>query len=203
MLVSKRMTKNPVTIEAEEFLSTARDKMTAGGFHRLPVNSKGKLVGIITDRDLQRFAGILERTKVNGIIDDRLLTVTPSTTVEEAAQQMLAHKIGGLPVVEGDRLVGVITTSDVLNAFLEVMGAAQRTSTRIDFILEGLDHGLVEAAKIVSEHGAEILAVGTYRDKLGENPVCYMRVLGRDPEAVAKALRSAGFDVLGVHESAE
>lgn len=203
MLVSKRMTKNPVTVDADEFLSVARDKMTGGGFHRLPVTSKGKLVGIITDRDLRAFAGVLERTKVNGIIGNRLLTVTPSTTVEEAAQQLLTHKIGGLPVVEADRLVGMITTSDILKAFLEVMGAAQRTSTRIDFVLEGLDHGFVEASKIVSQQGGEILGVGTYREKLGENPVCYMRVLGRDLQAMATALRAAGFDVLGVHEPVE
>jgi acetoin utilization protein AcuB len=197
------MTKNPVTIGADELLSDARDKMTAGGFRRLPVMSQGKLVGIITDRDLRAHGGFLERTKVNGIVGDRLITVRPSATLEEAAQRLLSHKIGGLPVVEEGRLVGIITTSDILKAFLDVMGASQPASTRIDFILEGEEHGLVEASRIVSREGGDILGVGTYRERLGESPVCYLRLLGRDPERIAKALRAGGFDVLGVHDLTE
>ncbi|HEU4341302.1 MAG TPA: CBS and ACT domain-containing protein [Candidatus Binatia bacterium] len=203
MLVGNRMTKNPVTIGADELLSEARDKMAAGGFRRLPVMSQGKLVGIITDRDLRAHGGFLERTKVNGIIGDRLITVRSSATLEEAAQRLLGQKIGGLPVVEDGRLVGIITTSDILKAFLDVMGASQPASTRIDFILEGEEHGLFEASRIVSREGGDILGVGTYRERLGESPVCYLRLLGRDPERIAKALRAGGFDVLGVHELAQ
>jgi acetoin utilization protein AcuB len=173
--------------------------MQAGGFHRLPVVTDGKLVGIVTDRDLREHHGHLEHTKINGVMSERPFTVTPATTLEEAAKILLERQIGGLPVVAEGRLVGMITTSDILNAFLDVMGASQGGSTRIDFVLEGEEHGFVEATRLVAREGGQVLGVGTYREKLGENPVCYLRLLSGDPDNIAKALRRSGFNVLGVH----
>jgi acetoin utilization protein AcuB len=199
MIVGNRMTKEPVTVEPDELLIRASHKMQAGGFHRPPVVSDGKLVGIVTDRDLREHRGHLEHTKINGVMSERPFTVTPATTLEEAAKILLERQIGGLPVVAEGRLVGMITTSDILNAFLDVMGASQGGSTRIDFVLEGEEHGFVEATRLVAREGGQVLGVGTYREKLGENPVCYLRLLTGDPDNIAKSLRRSGFNVLGVH----
>jgi acetoin utilization protein AcuB len=199
MLVGNRMTKHPVTITSEELLSQAKEKMAAGRFRRLPVVSDGKLTGIITERDLRQYAGVLEHTKVNAVITEKPITVGPETMLEDAADIMLKHQIGGLPVLHQGQLVGIITTSDVMKAFLDVMGASEGASARIDFTLEGEEHGLVEASRIVAREAGEILGVGTYRENFGANPVCYLRVLSRNAEAIAKALRQSGFDVLGVH----
>ena len=130
---------------------------------------------------------------------EKVRTVSPSTTMEEAAQIMLKFKIGGLPVIGNGRLVGIITASDVMKAFLDTMGASQPASTRIDFILEGEEHGIIEASRVVSREGGEILGIGTYREKIGENPVCYLRLLSGHSERIAEALRRSGFNVLGVH----
>ncbi len=139
--------------------------MQAGGFRRLPVVSDGKLVGIVSDRDLREHRGHLEQVKISGIMTERPVTVTPATTIEEAAQIMLERQIGGLPVVADGRLVGMITTSDIMRAFLDVMGASHGGSTRIDFVLEGEEHGFNQATRIVAREGGEILGVGTYREK--------------------------------------
>jgi acetoin utilization protein AcuB len=199
MLVGNRMTKAPVTITANDLLSEAQEKMRRGGFRRLPVVAEGKLVGIITDRDLRAHVGYLERTRANGVMTEKVRTVSPATTLEEAAQIMLKYQIGGLPVVDSGRLVGIITTSDVMKAFLDTMGASQPASNRIDFVLEGEEHGLTEASRVVSREGGEILGIGTYRQKIGENPVCYLRLLSGNAGQIAESLRRAGFDVLGVH----
>ncbi len=199
MLVGKRMTKSPVIIGSDDRLSEAREKMLRGRFRRLPVVSDGKLVGIVTDRDLRAHIGYLERIKVNGVMTEKVRTVNPSTTLEEAAQTMLKLQIGGLPVVENGQLVGIITTSDVMKAFLDTMGASQPASIRIDFILEGEEHGVIEASRIVSREGGEILGIGTYREKIGENPVCYLRLHSENTDRIAESLRRSGFDVLGVH----
>jgi acetoin utilization protein AcuB len=127
------------------------------------------------------------------------ITVTPATTLESAAQILLKQKIGSLPVVERGRPVGIITTSDVLQAFLEVMGASEETSTRIDFVLQGEGHGLSEASRIISQEGGEVLGVGTYRGRWGESQVCYLRLRSADAGAIARILRAKGFEVLGVH----
>ena len=200
MLVGKKMTKATVTITGDELLSEAQEKMRQGRFRRLPVVSDGKLVGIVTDRDLRAHTGYLERTKVNGAMTEKVRTVSPSTTLEEAAQIMLKLQIGGLPVVDNGQLVGIITTSDIMTAFLDTMGASQPASTRIDFILEGEEHGIIEASRVVSREGGEILGIGTYREKIGENPVCYLRLLSGNADQIAASLRRAGFDVLGVHQ---
>ena len=142
MLVANRMTKNANARSRFDLLIRASHKMQAGGFRRLPVVD-GKLVGIITERDLREHRGHLEHTKINGVMTENSLTVSPGTTLEEAAQIMLERQIGGLPVVDEGRLVGIITASDVLKAFLDVMGAARGGSTRIDFVFfEGEEHGL-------------------------------------------------------------
>ena len=199
MLVRDRMTKDPITADPDDFLSQALRRMQTGGFRRLPVVSNGELVGILTERDLRAHHGYLERTKVNGIMTERPRTIDVDSTLEKAAQLMLEHQIGGLPVLDDGRLVGIITATDVLRAFLDLMGAAHGGSTRIDFVLEGEEHGLTEASRIVARDGGEILGVGTYRYSLGDNPVCYLRLVAKDPDKIAKALRMSGFDVLGVH----
>jgi acetoin utilization protein AcuB len=199
MIIGNRMTKKPITATPDELLSGAREKMQAGGFRRLPVVSDDRLVGIITDRDIRAHLGYLEQTKINGVMTEKVLTISPASTVEEAAQLLLKHQIGGLPVIDAGRLVGMITTSDVMKAFLDVMGASVGASTRIDFVLEGEEHSVTAASRIVSREGGEILGIGTYRENLGQNPVCYLRVLTADAERIAKALRATGFDVLGVH----
>ena len=199
MLVSNRMTKDPVTVTPEDLLIQARLKMQKGGFRRLPVVSDGQLVGIITDRDLREHAGYLDRTEVKSAMSHKPITVTPATTVEASAQLMLKQKIGGLPVIEKGRLIGVITASDILQAFLDVMGASEEASTRIDFVLEGEGRGLAEASRIVAREGGEVLGVGTFRKKWAETPVCYMRLRSVDADAVAKVLREKGFGVLGVY----
>jgi acetoin utilization protein AcuB len=199
MLVRDRMTKDPITVDPDDFLSQALRRMQTGGFRRLPVVSNGKLVGIVTERDLRAHQGYLERTKVNGVMVEKPQTIDAEATLENAAQIMLERQIGGLPVVEHGRIVGIITATDVLRAFLDLMGASHGGSTRIDFVLEGEEHGLTEASRIVAREGGEILGVGTYRYKLGDNPVCYLRLVAANAEKIAAALRTGGFDVLGVH----
>jgi acetoin utilization protein AcuB len=198
MLVSKRMSKEPVTIAPDDLLIQARLKMQKGGFRRLPVLSDGHLVGIVTDRDIQPHLGLLDRTEVKAAMTKKTITVTGATTVETAAQLMLQHKISGLPVVESSRLIGIITTSDILQTFLDVMGASEETSTRIDFLLQEEGGGLPEASKIVAQEGGEVLGIGIYRGKWGESPVCYLRLRSGDTDAIAKIMREKGFEVLGV-----
>jgi nucleotide-binding universal stress UspA family protein/predicted transcriptional regulator len=118
-LAAKWMTPHPISAEPAEKLSTVRTKMLSGHFRTMPVLSDGKLVGVITDRDLRRHEGYLDHTEVRLAMTTEVATIAPSTPIHEAAQRLLEHKIGALPVVEDERLVGIISTSDVLRAFLE------------------------------------------------------------------------------------
>src|SRR3989304_4642615 len=192
MLVGNRMPKQPVPIPSEELLSQAKEKMAAGRFARLPVRGEGKRTGIITERDLRQYAGVLDHTKVNAVMSEKPITVSPETMLEDAAEIMLKNQIGCLPVLHQGQLVGIITTSDVMQAFLAVMGASESASARIDFTLEGEEHGLVEASRVVSREAGEILGVGTYRERFGTNPVCYLPGPSRNAQAIPQALRQRG-----------
>lgn len=117
--VSRWMTPQPVTALADEKLAAVQAKMRAGSFRTMPVLSDGKLAGVISDRDLRRHEGYLDHTDVHIAMTVEVITVGPETPIHDAARLLLAHKIGALPVMEGGRLVGILSTSDVLRAFLE------------------------------------------------------------------------------------
>ena len=104
MLVRHRMSQHPVTISPSDTLASARAKMQAGHFRRLPVEDAGQLVGIVTDRDIRGHAGIEARTRVNMVMTAPAITVSSDTPVEEAARLMLTKQVGGLPVVEAGQL---------------------------------------------------------------------------------------------------
>jgi acetoin utilization protein AcuB len=198
MLVEKRMTRNPQTIAPDDDLAAAQAKMRKGGFRRLPVVKDEKLVGILTDRDLREHSGVLERTKVSTAMTKNLMTVAPRATFEQAAKLMLSHKISGLPVTDGGKLFGIVTTSDIVQAFLAMMGASEEGSSRLDFLLDG-SHDLALASKTIAEEGGEVLGVGTYKETWEESRVCYMHVRAADPNRLADALKEKDYTVLGVH----
>jgi acetoin utilization protein AcuB len=120
MIVATRMTRNPITITPTESLATAQEKMRAGEFRHLPVVEGERLVGILSDRDLRIHWGHFKETRVTGAMTDDPETAAPTSTVAEAAERMLGRKLDSLPVVEDGRLVGIITLSDVLKAYLEL-----------------------------------------------------------------------------------
>ena len=121
MIVRERMTKDPVTVSPDDTLAAAQVKMDAGGFRQVPVLAGEKLIGIITDRDLRQHGRQMRITKVSEVMTEDVLSVTPRTSLDEAARILLKHKIGGLPVVAGEKLVGIITITDLLQALVDLM----------------------------------------------------------------------------------
>ncbi len=125
MQVGARMTKNPATVTPRDTLAKAKAMMETGGFRRLPVVEGGRLVGIITERDLRQHIGYLDATRVDGAMSPAPMTVPPHSSVQDAARLLLQHKVGGLPVVDNGTLVGIVTTSDLLKALLDVIQATE------------------------------------------------------------------------------
>ncbi len=114
------MTHNPVVADLEDKLSTIEAKMHEGDFRTVPVvKNDDEVVGIITDRDLRRLTGTLDTTRVKDAMTETVITVSLNTSMHEAARLLRERKIGGLPVVEEGKLVGMITVTDVLEAFIE------------------------------------------------------------------------------------
>ncbi|MGH7934131.1 MAG: CBS domain-containing protein [Candidatus Binataceae bacterium] len=125
MRVSDRMTPNPTSIRPDDTLAAAKALMNAEGFRHLPVVGDSGLVGILTPEDVYRHGARLSHTRVDAAMKPNPIIVRPETSVEDAARILLSHKIRGLPVVEKDQLVGMITTTDLLKALLD-MGRRRR-----------------------------------------------------------------------------
>jgi acetoin utilization protein AcuB len=124
------MTKHPETIHPDDTLAKAKEIMEVAGFRRLPVVKDDEMVGMLTERDLRSHAGYLESTKVNVAMSAPVISVGPNSTVQEAARLMLRHKIGGLPVLGSGKLVGMVTTIDMLKAFLEVVETFEKNRSQ-------------------------------------------------------------------------
>lgn len=133
-VVADIMTANPVTVTPRNAIRTAVNRMREGGFRRLPVVERGRLVGIITDRDLRRAANspfvvreqwydnfILDHIEVGSCMTPNPLTIGPGDSIAEAARVMRNHKIGGLPVIADNQLVGIVTDTDLLDFLIELL----------------------------------------------------------------------------------
>jgi CBS domain-containing protein len=120
MKVAERMTPNPTHVRLSDTLTTARAIMLAEGFKHLPVVETKRVLGVITDRDVRQHAANLDETLVESAMTADPVTVSPDTTIEEAASVMIVRRIGCLPVVYNGGLVGIITTTDLLRALLDI-----------------------------------------------------------------------------------
>lgn len=199
MLIRRWMTKNPTVIESTKTLGEAKRMMDRGKFRRLPVMEKGVLVGIITERDLRQQAGHLDHTRVDAVMAKPVITVTPDMLLDRVAHLMVKHKVGGFPVIEDNKVVGMITAIDLLRAFAEVLGAVEEGVSRVDLAFSGSSFDLAVIASLVGQLSGELLGMGSYEGE-GADKVIYVRVRAEDAHRVADMLTQNDFSVLAIHQ---
>jgi CBS domain-containing protein len=118
------MTPRVITASPEEGLKGAWKLLKEHGIRHLPVLEESRLVGIVTSRatalEVHELLYLLDRVTLREIMTKEVVTVTPDLSIPQAARLLLEHKIGGLPVLEGERLVGILTETDILKAYLSL-----------------------------------------------------------------------------------
>ena len=198
MRVSEIMSRELVTITPDKRVGQALKLMQKHQIRHLPVTEKGRMVGWITSRDLREvlLASMLEKITTADVMIKAPISVGADTGVEEAARLIKEHKIGGMPVLEGDRLVGVITMLDLIGAFLTMLSLI-RNSSRLDLSIEDKPEALEAAAKIIKDAGGKLLnlALGPAR---GHQRAYYFRLEKCDLGPIVEALNKAGIKVLEV-----
>ncbi|HYB90508.1 MAG TPA: CBS domain-containing protein [Candidatus Binataceae bacterium] len=199
MIVRQLMTKEPFTVAPTDTLERAKSIMEAGRFRRIPVVAGTQIVGIISERDIRQHAGHLAHTLVDAAMTQAVVTVTPSTTIEKAANLLLDRKVGGLPVVDDGRLVGIVTTTDIIRAFVKMLGIAEEGVSRIDLNLAGEMGETAEVIGLIGPDVGAVLGVGTYRADWDGSQVCYIRIRSGAARRVADILTENGYKVLAVH----
>jgi len=210
MLVEKRMKRDPVTVAPDDSFRHAMILIRQKGIRHLPVVEEGQLVGIVTDRDIRQASPspatsleihelhyLLEKVRIHEIMTRKVYTVTPDTPIEEAARLMLTHKIGGLPVLKERTLVGIITETDILRAFMEVMGV-QQEQTRLELVLEDRPGSFLEVCRIIQEQGGDIISVVTAMATHQGEPtkILIFRLEGVQVEPLVTQLEADGHTVL-------
>jgi acetoin utilization protein AcuB len=139
MYVGRKMTTKVITVTPDTPIVNARDLLREHNIKQLPVvDQQGKLVGILTDRDIRsawaspattlsiyELTYVLQKLTVESVMMRKVITVTPDATIERAAKIMHDHKIGSLPVVEDDKVVGIITNTDLMEVLLDALGIKQ------------------------------------------------------------------------------
>lgn len=200
MFVKDKMTPNPVTVTPDVSISTAFGIMKEQSFRRLPVVQGGKLIGIVTEKELQQVSPskattlsvfelnyLLEKTTIKDAMSRDPITVQDDDLIEKAALLMRTNKVGALPVMHGDRLVGLITESDIFDAFIDTMGF-RNPGVRLDLRLEDRAGSIAAVINAISEAGGNITHLTMHGD--GELVV---RISEQNSETVVKALTDAGY----------
>ena len=204
MLVQDIMQTKLYTVTPETTLPEALRLTGQRGVRHLPVLRGERLVGILSDRDLKQAMAspatsleahelryLLDRLRVEEIMTRAVITIGPTAPIEDAARLMMLEKIGALPVTDGDRLVGLVTETDVLRLFVRAMGAGE-PSTRLDVVLGNRPHALAEAVQAVEGAGVDISSIVTLASEGGFKEVV-VRVRTINPAPVICALEARGF----------
>ncbi len=203
MYVGKRMTKEVVSVSPGDSLKHANHLLKTNAIQHLPVVVGGNLVGIVSGADIRN--STLEESSVaeNGeiIIRNRtveeimvkdVITVSPWDTIEDALLIFHAKRFGALPVVEGEKLVGIITKLDILTAFIDTL-SIKELGVRIEVILGKESDHLKSLVHRIGELGLDVksLVLSPFRDGY----VAFIRISTIDVAAVKKGLRDSGFTV--------
>ncbi len=216
MFVREYMTPKPITITLDTSVPDALRLMREKKVRRFPVvDGHGKLVGIVSDKDLLHAApspatslavweitDLLAKLKVKEVMTREVITVAEQTTLEEAARIMADRRIGGLPVMRGQNLVGIITESDLFKVLLELFGG-RRPGVRITVSVAGGKGTLARIATAIFGAGGDIVGLGQseFMDDGGMRWELVFKVQDVPQDKLVEAVRPVVDEIIDVRET--
>ncbi|MCC7129060.1 MAG: CBS domain-containing protein [Anaerolineae bacterium] len=179
MLVGERMSHPVITVTPQMPITEALNLLRTEHIRRAPVIKNGKMVGIISEKDMLNAAPssasslsvwevsyLINKIAVEEVMAKKVFSVSEDTPIEEAARIMADHKIGGLPVTRGDEVVGMITETNLFKVFLELMGARE-PGVRVTALIPEQRGQLARLTQAIAEAGGNFVAFGQFA---GESP---------------------------------
>ena len=212
MKVRDKMSPDPTTINLDTTVAEAFQIMREKSIRRLPVMHNGKLAGIITINDLSKVSPspatslsifelnyLLTKAKIKDIVPKnmKVITVDAGDNIEQAAILMREHKIGGIPVIEGEKLVGIITETDIFDAFIDILGV-NRPGTRIDLEVDERVGLVAQITSIIAEHGMGIENLVLIEKDPKPNFELIIRVASKDSADLVNDIKKKGFNITDV-----
>lgn len=200
MLVGERMSSPPIVIPPDMSVSEALALFKKERIRRAPIVKDDKLVGIVSEKDLfnaspspattlsvWEMSYLLSKLTVAEVMTKNVRTVTKDTPIEEAARIMADNKIGGLPVVEGSRVVGIITETNLFKMFLELMGAREK-GIRVTALIKDQPGMLAKITQAIATSGGNFIAFGQFVGEDANTRVLTFKVKGISQMEVKKIL---------------
>ena len=198
MLVMNWMSKTVVTVDINDSMEDAMKLLKENDINMLPVMEKGKLIGILTDRDVKRSSAsdastleihellfLVSRIKVKDIMTKDPITVPFDYTIEETAEVLLENNISGVPVVDKKGVVGMITQTDIFRALISLTGVGKR-GIQFAVQLEDRPGSIKEVTDIIRQHGGHIVSILSSNEQV---PGGYRKVYIRDYGIELKELK--------------
>jgi acetoin utilization protein AcuB len=209
MQVKDRMTPDPVTVTEDTSFEDALHLMKEKSIRRLPVASgDGRLVGIVAEKDFSSASPslatslsvfemhyLLVKLKIKDMMTKLVITVGDDCPLEEAARIMVDHKIGSLPIVKDDRLVGIITETDIFKTFVEILGGRTKGLRLTLDMSEGKGVLAVIANEII-KHSGNIVSLATFFCKDAGERIITLRVTDAAQEPLLEGLEAKNIHVL-------
>lgn len=211
MFVKLWMHSGVITVLPDQTLAEADDLMTSNTIRRIPVvDQEMKVVGIITREDIKNglpsivdatideiTRALARQTKIESFMTRTVITAPPTETLEKVAVIMQKHKIGGIPVVEDDHLIGIITESDIFKAFVEILGRNEN-STRIELIAVKGKDTFYKIINICKRHDIEIENIALCNNYSTQSRAIILRITGQNIEPLVDALWKIGCKINSV-----
>ncbi len=214
MLVGERMSRPVISIHPDMPIQDALNLMHKEHLRRLPVvDKRGKLVGIVSERDLLHASPsdatslsvwelnyLISKITVDGIMIKDVITITEDTPLEEAARLMADGKVGCMPVMHDDEMVGIITETDLFKVFLELLGARE-PGVRLSVLLPDLPGELAKLTQAIFNLGGNIIALGTFLGESPENREVTVKVGGVELQALKEAVEPIVDRLIDIRET--
>lgn len=209
MYVKNRMTSNPYTIAFDAPITEVIELMREKNLKRVPVVHGDRVVGIITQGDLQKVSPtkattlsifelnyLLAKTKVKDAMTKEVITISPDALLEEAAVLMREHKISTLAVEKDNKLVGIITESDIFDAFIDLLGFRD-VGSRITVQAKDVPGALADITGIFKDLDSNITHIAAYRGTGGYSDVV-IRTNTINTDALENQLAGHGYIIENV-----
>lgn len=203
MFVRERMSRPVISVSPDEPINEVLAMFRNEHIRRAPVMKEGKLVGIVSERDLLNASPssattlsvwelnyLISKVKIKDVMTRKVITVDENTPIEEAARIMADKKIGGLPVVSAGKIVGMITETDLFKILLELMGARQK-AVRVTATVPNRPGELAKISQIVSSNGGDFISFGIFSGPDADSRVLTFKVQGIKKEKLKEILDPA------------
>ena len=197
MKIQSLMIPDPITITEKSTIEEAIEVMKVNSIRHLPVVTETNVLhGFVTQADLKLglIPSMLGSVTLSDLMIKNPITVQPDDDIEIAAQLIYKHKIGGMPVVKDGMLVGIITETDILRAFIDMMGILT-ASSRIDVEIDDEPGLFRKALQIIQDNGGDIINVGMTAQQTGKR-IYFFRLSACRTDILKDALENQGFEVV-------